>query len=240
MWVWTLFLFFFPLHNEDMVLSMWLLVNGFSKMAHFMPCNKIIDLVNVASLYFHEVYCLHDLSTSIVYYCDTRFLSRFWRSLWKMVDTQFDFTPTYHPHIDWQTEVINRAFGDLLCSLVGYHLQPWDLKLSKGWICRQQCCKPQYQLQPFPGCLWLCQELSLSVWPLHRTAHVAITLLRSSLKNYKLFTGRFMIIFLPLHTKIIIIMIIIRFQFIRKDGMWNLKQEILFGLFLLKMVSNSH
>jgi hypothetical protein len=35
------------------------MVDRFSKMVHFIACKKIADLVNVAQLYFQEIYGLH-------------------------------------------------------------------------------------------------------------------------------------------------------------------------------------
>ena len=71
-------------------------VDRFSKMVHFIPCKKTIDVVHVAQLFFHEIYCLHGLPSSIVYDRDTRFLSHFWCSLWMVVNTQLDFSSAYH------------------------------------------------------------------------------------------------------------------------------------------------
>ncbi|GJY75253.1 putative nucleotidyltransferase, ribonuclease H, partial [Tanacetum coccineum] len=55
--------------------------------------------VNVAQLFFRDVYRLHGLPSSIVSDRDTQFLSHFWHSLWKMVNTQlnFSFSSAYHP-----------------------------------------------------------------------------------------------------------------------------------------------
>ncbi|KAH7561085.1 hypothetical protein JRO89_XS10G0171200 [Xanthoceras sorbifolium] len=110
--------------------SIYVVVDRFFKMAHFIPCKKTTDAVKVAQLFFREIYRLHGLTTSIVSDRDTRFLSHFWRSLWKMVNTRLDFSSAYHPQTDGQTKVVNCALGDLLICLMGDNVRSWDLKLS--------------------------------------------------------------------------------------------------------------
>jgi len=111
--------------------SIYVVVDRFSKMAHFIPCTKTTDAVKVAQLYFDSVYRLHGLPVSIVSDRDTRFLSHFWRCLWRLANTQLDFSTSYHPQTDGQTEVVNRSLGNMLRSLVGEQLGSWDLKLAQ-------------------------------------------------------------------------------------------------------------
>lgn len=101
-------------------------------MAHFVSCKKTTNAISVAALYFREVYKLHGLPLSIVSDRDTRFLSHFWWSLWKLLGTSLDMSSVYHPQTDGQMEVTNCSLGNLLQSFVGDNIKSWDVKISQA------------------------------------------------------------------------------------------------------------
>jgi transposase InsO family protein len=106
--------------------SIFVVVDHFSKMAHFILCHKSDNASHVAELFFTEIIRLHGVLNTIVSDRDTKFLSHFWRTLWFKLRTKLLFSTTYHPQMDGQIEVVNRTLSTMLRAVLKTNLKLWE------------------------------------------------------------------------------------------------------------------
>ncbi|GJS96165.1 reverse transcriptase domain-containing protein [Tanacetum coccineum] len=72
----------------------------------------------LARMYLKEVVTWHVIPLSIIYDCDLRFASNFWRSLQKALGTSLDMSTAYHPQTDKQSERTIQTLEDMLRACV--------------------------------------------------------------------------------------------------------------------------
>jgi hypothetical protein len=109
--------------------SIMVVVDRFSKMAHFVACKKVHDASSIAGLYFKDIYKLHGLPSSIVSDRDSKFLAHLWRTLWKKLGTNLNYSTSFHPQTDGQTEIVNWSLGNLLRCLIKENPREWEVIL---------------------------------------------------------------------------------------------------------------
>jgi hypothetical protein len=97
------------LHDLIMVV-----VDKLTKDAHFIPLKTTHKATEVVDIFMKEVARLQGIPKTIVSDRDPKFTSNFWKGLFKGFRTNMNFSTTYHPEFDGQTERVNRVIEDIL------------------------------------------------------------------------------------------------------------------------------
>ena len=94
--------------------AIWVIVDRLTKTAHFLPIKKTYSTDRLARLYVNRIVCLHGVLLSIVSDRGTTFTLVFWRELHKAMGTRLDFSTTFHPQTDGQSERTIQTLEDML------------------------------------------------------------------------------------------------------------------------------
>lgn len=101
-------------------------VDRLTRMVLFAPCTKDTDAVGTAKLLRDYVFCNHGLPQSIVSDRDSRFTSKVWTELMRLLGTRLDMSSAFHPQTDGLTERYNRVLEEYLRSYVSATYDDWD------------------------------------------------------------------------------------------------------------------
>ncbi|KAL0562097.1 hypothetical protein IC582_002547 [Cucumis melo] len=107
----------------------WVVVDRLTKSAHFVPGKSTYTASKWAQLYMSEIVRLHGVPVSIVSDRDARFTSKFWKGLQTAMGTRLDFSTTFHPQTDGQTERLNQVLEDMLGACALEFSGSWDSHL---------------------------------------------------------------------------------------------------------------
>jgi hypothetical protein len=110
-------------------------VDKFSKYAHFIPLKHPYTAATVADLFVDSVYRLHGMPKMLVSDRDPVFTSKFWQGVLKATGTELNMSTAYHPQTDGQTERVNQSIECYLRCFISAHPNQWSkwLSLCEFW-----------------------------------------------------------------------------------------------------------
>eukprot|EP00253_Pinus_taeda_P008909 PITA_08909 len=109
--------------NND---SIMVVVDKLSKAAHFIPVQYTFRVVQITHVFMQNIFKLHGLPKTIISDQDVNFTLVFWKTLFEELGTQLNFSTTYHPQDDGQTEQVNQVVEDMLRAYVMQQPTKWE------------------------------------------------------------------------------------------------------------------
>jgi hypothetical protein len=102
-----------------------MVVDRLTKMAHFMPYNKMVTGEETVRLFMDNIYKYHGLHDDIISDCGSHMTSKFWQPLFKILKVKIKLSSAYHPQTDGQTKRVNQVLEHYLCCTINYHQDNW-------------------------------------------------------------------------------------------------------------------
>jgi transposase InsO family protein len=127
----------------------FVVVDRLTKFAHLFAIPMDYKAIQVAELFFREVFWLHGLPTQIVSDRDGRFISAFWQEIFRLAGTELATSTSYHPQTDGQIEIVNKWVEGYLRNYVGGQQRTWVRWLHMGEYCYNTTYHMSIRMTPF-------------------------------------------------------------------------------------------
>jgi Integrase zinc binding domain/Chromo (CHRromatin Organisation MOdifier) domain len=110
--------------NHDAVI---VIVDKVTKLVMFIRTRTDMDTVETAKRFFNHLYRWFGLPKKIISDRDGRFISRFWKELFRITQTMLAMSTGHHPHTDRQTEKAIRTLEKMIRHYyINYQQNNWD------------------------------------------------------------------------------------------------------------------
>ncbi|WVZ89832.1 hypothetical protein U9M48_036188 [Paspalum notatum var. saurae] len=106
--------------------SIWIIIDRFTKSAHFIPMKIIYHTKTYAELYIARIVSLHGVPRTITSDRGSVFVSRFWEQLQTALGTNLIHSSAYHPQTSGQVERVNQILEDMLRACALTYSTKWD------------------------------------------------------------------------------------------------------------------
>ena len=109
---------------------LWVVICRLISMVHLIPVTTKITASELSWKYLREVVRLHGLPSSIVSDRDSKFTSRWWKELHRVLGAKLLMSTSFHPQTDGQTERAIRNVGQILRTIVRNDQKDWVDKID--------------------------------------------------------------------------------------------------------------
>ncbi|CCE34914.1 uncharacterized protein CPUR_08853 [Claviceps purpurea 20.1] len=130
--------------------SIWVMVDPFTKMAHFIPLKvngkRTEDLIHIFARHYWKH---HGIPLDIISDRDSRFTSHLWKDFLKLLGIKSRMSTAFHPQTDGQTERTNQTLEIYLRAFVNYEMSNWEDLLPTAEFAYNNTTSASSGLTPF-------------------------------------------------------------------------------------------
>lgn len=109
---------------------LWVIVCRLTSMVHLIPVHTTMTASQLSAVYMREIVRLHGLPTSIVSDRNSKFTSKWWRELHRMLGSRLLMSTSFHPQTDGMTERMNRSVGQIFHTAVQPDQKNWYFRID--------------------------------------------------------------------------------------------------------------
>ena len=129
--------------------SILVVVDQFSKMAHFIPCKKTLTSTRLAELFIEHIVCIHGIPNNIILDRGPQFNSQFWKTILSQFNIKCNLSSAFHPQLDGQTECTNQTLEQYLWIYATPDQQNWVNNLALAELAYNSTYHNSIQMSPF-------------------------------------------------------------------------------------------
>ncbi|WVZ80254.1 hypothetical protein U9M48_027746 [Paspalum notatum var. saurae] len=129
--------------------SIWVIIDRFTKSAHFIPVKTIYHAKTYAELYIARIVSLHGVPLTITSDRGSLFVSRFWEQLQLALGTKLIRSSAYHPQTSGQVERVNQVLEDMLRACALTYSTKWDKCLPLAEFAYNNSYQKSLEMAPF-------------------------------------------------------------------------------------------
>ncbi|WVZ70382.1 hypothetical protein U9M48_019056 [Paspalum notatum var. saurae] len=129
--------------------SIWVIIDRFTKSAHFIPVKNRYHAQNYAEIYVSRIVSLHGVPKTITSDRGSLFISRFWEQLQAALGTKLIRSSAYHPQTSGQVERVNQILEDMLRACASTYSTKWDECLPLAEFAYNNSYQKSLEMAPF-------------------------------------------------------------------------------------------
>jgi len=124
-------------------------IDKLNKSPHFISVKSTFKAISIAEMFMKELFRMHGIPKMVISDRDIKFTSAFWKELFAVLNTNLNFSMSYHPKTYGQTKRTNQIIEDMLCMYVRTKPNKWEDYLHSVEFAYNNGYQTSAKLSPF-------------------------------------------------------------------------------------------